>query len=68
MTVIGPLPCIACRTPVTVVRRAVALPCSDCRSWGCSKAHHVHEVPGIGPMTVVDKDGARHECRKVAAA
>jgi hypothetical protein len=57
--------CIDCRAPVAIVRRTVEVPCQDCsRTSPCpQKGHtHYHAIPDVGPPTLVDEDGIRHEC------
>lgn len=77
MTILGPLPCIRCKAPVTIVRRTVEVGCHDCGLPGCETYHgprtnedhgmHTHTLRDIGPLTPVDADGARHECAVGAA-
>lgn len=76
-TILGPLPCQACRQPVAIVRRTVEEHCrcviwkaggiSDVArrlaTWGCD---HTHAIPDVA-WTVVDPDGARHLCEAAAA-
>jgi hypothetical protein len=69
-TLIGPMVCKGCRAHVWGVdRRTVEVPCGACL---CSSEHpgdymtafitHTHAVPDVGPATVVEADGIRHEC------
>jgi hypothetical protein len=55
--------CIDCRAPVAIVRRTVEVPCNACDSM-CLLDHvdHTHAIPDVGPPTLVDEDGIRHEC------
>lgn len=74
--ILGPLPCRDCGSQVTIVRRDVEQPCSDCGDPGCSFYHapiteewhgpHTHTLPDVGPFTPVDADGERHLCARVA--
>jgi hypothetical protein len=57
--------CIDCRAPVAIVRRTVEVPCGACcqtEHGHCSGPDHSHTLPDIGPFTVVDEAGERHEC------
>ena len=69
-TILGPLPCQACRQPVHVVRRTVEVPCAHCicddvHPWD-DRPDHTHAIPDVA-WTVVDPDGARHLCEAAAA-
>ena len=69
-TILGPLPCQACRQLVHVVRRTVEVPC-ECPNCGgdWSMPHmdgHTHAIPDVA-WTVVEADGARHICEAAAA-
>ena len=67
-TILGPLPCQACRQPVHVVRRTVEVPCPclACRTngWECG-APHTHAIPDVA-WTVVEANGERHLCEAAA--
>lgn len=53
--------CIDCRAPVAIVRRTVEVPCdASCGFDGCEC--HTHPVPDVGPFTLVDAEGERHQC------
>jgi hypothetical protein len=70
--ILGPLPCATCHAPVTIVRRDVEQPCTECEEVAdggrcrlpTPRRHqpHTHTLPDVGPFTPVDEDGARHEC------
>lgn len=68
MTIIpfGAARCIDCKAPVAIVRRTVEVPCTRCDHnmvWCCTRVpDHTHAIPDIGPATVVDEQGERHEC------
>jgi hypothetical protein len=57
--------CIDCRAPVAIVRRTVEVPCRGCDACvspcDCGNVH-AHAIPDVGPPTLVDEDGIRHEC------
>lgn len=65
---IGTTVCIACRTPVAIVRRTVEVPC-DCGCEGNPFLHdlederciHTHAIPDVA-WTVVEASGERHLC------
>lgn len=70
-TILGPLPCQACRQPVAIVRRTVEVPCvseepCDETCKVCHEPDHTHAIPDVA-WTVVDPDGARHLCEAAAA-
>ena len=74
-TILGPLPCQACRQPVHVVRRTVEVPCGpllvcdnpeDCWDLSHVTRTHTHAIPDVA-WTVVEADGARHLCEAAAA-
>jgi hypothetical protein len=56
--------CIDCKAPVAIVRRTVEVPCESCARTDCTMPGHVHyhAIPDVGPPTLVDEDGIRHEC------
>lgn len=62
---IGTTVCIACRTPVAIVRRTVEQPCSWCpyhTTDTCQDAKpHTHAIPDVA-WTVVEASGERHLC------
>jgi hypothetical protein len=64
----GAARCIDCKAPVAIVRRTVEVPCAFCRQlFPCVETEadhdpHTHAIPDIGPATVVDEQGERHEC------
>ena len=72
-TILGPLPCQACRQPVHVVRRTVEVPCDGECYWNdqghpCPTGEHMHThaIPDVA-WTVVEADGERHLCEAAAA-
>lgn len=67
---IGTTVCIACRTPVAIVRRTVEVGCSgpDCLCLDDSYPElpdclpsHTHAIPDVA-WTVVEASGERHLC------
>jgi len=56
--------CIDCKAPVAIVRRTVEVPCGPLEPLpcGCEAKVHGHAIPDVGPPTLVDEDGIRHEC------
>ena len=73
---IGTARCIACHTPVAIVRRTVEVGCSgpDCLCLDHLPDHedvdcppdHTHAIPDVA-WTVVEADGTRHLCPVAAA-
>jgi len=69
MTIIpfGAARCIDCKAPVAIVKRTAEVPCGSCGpdcdpEWCMRDPDHTHAIPDIGPATVVDEAGERHEC------
>ena len=78
----GAARCIDCKAPVAIVRRTVEIRCSpldadmeppyavcivhDWRGTMARCSCHTHAVPDVGPVTLVDEAGIRHECAAVA--
>lgn len=72
---IGTTVCIACRTPVAIVRRTAAVPCRctviDVNLFGHTEyecgdlihlcQHEPHAIPDVA-WTVVEASGERHLC------
>jgi hypothetical protein len=64
--------CHDCKAPVAIVRRTVEVPCEsdevrECRGHGAKLGInpclcHTHAIPDVGPPTLVEEDGIRHEC------
>jgi hypothetical protein len=59
--------CIDCKAPVAIVRRTVEVPCFVCgycedTADASLESCHTHAIPDVGPPTLVDEDGIRHEC------
>lgn len=72
-TILGPLPCQACRQLVHVVRRTVEMrcgglsyPCGDWCDGNECRCVHTHAIPDVA-WTVVEADGERHLCPAAAA-
>jgi hypothetical protein len=59
--------CHDCKAPVAIVRRTVEVPCeTECLCGAAQPVpcapEHTHAIPDVGPPTLVDEDGIRHEC------
>lgn len=74
-TILGPLPCQACRQSVWWQRRTVEVLCTECE-WlavgsACTapamQSHdiHTHAIPDVA-WTVVELDGTTHICKAAA--
>ncbi len=61
MTILlGALPCIRCKAPVTVVKRTAEVPCRV-ENLIVMDPIHYHAIPDVA-LAVVDDDGSTHIC------
>jgi hypothetical protein len=64
-TVLGPTPCHDCKTPVSIVKRTVEVPCrhEECYWMGDNPCpnHPTHDHT-IRYVAVVEANGERHLC------
>jgi hypothetical protein len=70
-TLLGPVPCLTCKAPVTVVRRPVVVWCdAKCRACAAQTGtKHRHGIAtSLAEVAVVGVAGVDHRCVRSVAA